>query len=145
MSASEALTHARAQDPGEALRQVGVVDADGNAASFTGEMCVDFAGHYVGDGYAVQANMMASDRVWPAMAEAYEHAKGDFSDRLLAALSAGENAGGDARGRMSAAMLWKLAKILDVDVRYFFDGLTDISPPVAAGVGQTLENERPGL
>jgi len=105
MNASEALAHARAEDPGEALRQVGVVDADGNAASFTGEMCIDFAGHYVGEGYAVQANMMASERVWPAMAEAYEHAQGDFCDRLLAALRAGEDAGGDARGRMSAAML----------------------------------------
>jgi uncharacterized Ntn-hydrolase superfamily protein len=78
-------------------------------------MCIDFAGHYVGEGYAVQANMMASGRVWPAMAEAYEHAEGDFSDRLLAALLAGENAGGDARGRMSAAML--VAGEIAVDLR----------------------------
>jgi transcriptional regulator with XRE-family HTH domain len=50
-----------------------------------------------------------------------------------------------AANRMSAAVLWKLAKILDVDVRYFFDGLAEIAPPVAAGVGKALENERPGL
>jgi uncharacterized Ntn-hydrolase superfamily protein len=115
MSASDALAQARALDPGEALRQVGVVDVDGNAAAFTGDLCVDFAGHYVGDGYAVQANMMASERVWPAMAEAYEHAKGDFADRLLAALAAGEREGGDARGRMSAAM--RVAGEIAIDLR----------------------------
>src|SRR5262245_54763926 len=115
MDASDALARARGLDPGEAMRQVGVVDVEGNAAAFTGDLCIDFAGHYVGDGYAVQANMMASDRVWPAMAKAYEHAKGDFADRLLAALVAGERAGGDARGRMSAAML--VAGEIAIDLR----------------------------
>src|SRR5207249_3591863 len=89
-TASEALERARAMDEGHAIRQVGVVDANGNSAAFTGELCIDFAGHHCGDGYTVQANMMASDRVWPAMAEAYERARGSLAERMLAALLAGE-------------------------------------------------------
>jgi uncharacterized Ntn-hydrolase superfamily protein len=105
MRAPDALAAARASDPGAPLRQVGVIDATGTADAFTGELCIDHAGHHVGDGYAVQANMMASAAVWPAMAEAFEHARGDLADRLVAALYAAEDAGGDARGRMSAALL----------------------------------------
>jgi uncharacterized Ntn-hydrolase superfamily protein len=105
MATPDALGAARAADPGAPLRQVGVIDATGNADAFTGELCIDHAGHHIGDGYAVQANMMASAGVWPAMAEAFEHARGDLADRLLAALYAAEAAGGDARGRMSAALL----------------------------------------
>jgi uncharacterized Ntn-hydrolase superfamily protein len=104
-TASEALERARAKDQADAMRQVGVVDAHGNSAAFTGDLCIDFAGHYCGDGYTVQANMMATDGVWPAMAEAYEHAQGNLAERMLAALLAGEAAGGDARGSMSAALV----------------------------------------
>src|SRR5262245_40788856 len=111
-SADEALTAARDEDPVAAMRQVGVIDAAGAAANFTGELCISFAGHQRGDGYAVQANMMASAHVWPAMAAAYEAASGPFPRRLLAALAAGEEAGGDARGAMSAAM-----KVVDGDRR----------------------------
>jgi uncharacterized Ntn-hydrolase superfamily protein len=104
-TAAEALERARALDQGDAIRQVGVVDAHGNSAAFTGELCIDFAGHHCGDGYTVQANMMATEGVWPAMAEAYEHAPGTLANRMLAALLAGEAAGGDARGSMSAALV----------------------------------------
>jgi len=104
-SAEDALASARAADVGAAMRQVGVVDAGGSVAAFTGELCVDHAGHRLGSGYAVQANMMASSDVWPAMAAAYETASGRLPARLLAALVAGERAGGDARGSMSAAVL----------------------------------------
>ncbi len=103
--ASDALAAARAADDGAALRQVGVVDASGRAAAFTGELCIDCAGHHIGDGYAVQANMMASAAVWPAMGRAFERATGPLSERLLAALDAAEAEGGDARGRMSAAIV----------------------------------------
>ncbi len=103
--AEEALAEVRRADEQRELRQVGVVDAAGATGTFTGSKCVDYAGHHVGDGYSVQANMMASDRVWPAMAETYEATRGPFATRLLAALGAGEAAGGDARGRMSAAMI----------------------------------------
>jgi uncharacterized Ntn-hydrolase superfamily protein len=103
--AGRALDEVRAEDDGSAVRQVAVVDAAGSAAAHTGDLCIDHAGHHVGDGYSVQANMMASPDVWPAMAEAYEAATGPFPERLLAALLAAEGAGGDARGTMSAAVL----------------------------------------
>jgi len=103
--AADALQGARAADPGAPMRQVGVIDAAGGVANFTGELCVAFAGDCMGDGYAVQANMMATPDVWPAIASAYESASASFARRLLAALVAGEAAGGDARGGMSAAIL----------------------------------------
>jgi uncharacterized Ntn-hydrolase superfamily protein len=104
-TAALALDAAMDADPMSALRQVGVVAADGSVAASTGEMCIDHAGHQLGDGFAVQANMMRSPEVWPAMAEAFTAASGPLAQRLLATLSAGEAAGGDARGRMSAALV----------------------------------------
>jgi uncharacterized Ntn-hydrolase superfamily protein len=104
-SARDALEQARAADPAPFLRPVGVVAADGSASAFTGELCIDHCGDQVGDGFAVQANMMASAEVWPAMADAYVGASGPFPRRLLAALEAAEAAGGDARGVMSAALV----------------------------------------
>jgi hypothetical protein len=71
----------------------------------TGEWCIDHAGHLLGDGFAVQANMMASPAVWPAMAEAFGQSPEPFPRRLLAALEAGQAAGGDARGMMAAALV----------------------------------------
>jgi len=104
-TAEQALATARNADDAAAMRQVGVVDATGSTAAFTGALCVEHAGDQLGSGFAVQANMMASPDVWPAMAGAYESAPGRLPERLLAALVAGEEAGGDARGRMSAALL----------------------------------------
>jgi uncharacterized Ntn-hydrolase superfamily protein len=103
--AHRALEEVRAEDPDSAVRQVAVVDGSGGANAFTGDKCIDHAGHHVGAQYCVQANMMASPEVWPAMAEAYETATGPFPQRLLGVLRAAERAGGDARGRMSAAVL----------------------------------------
>ena len=104
-SASEALERLLSEDPGSAGRQVAVVDAEGRAAVHTGASCIPFAGHVVGDGVSCQANIMASERVWPAMLEAYEAAEGPLAQRLLAALDAAEREGGDIRGRQSAAIL----------------------------------------
>jgi uncharacterized Ntn-hydrolase superfamily protein len=104
-SAADALAAARDLDPMSVIRQVGVVSANGSADAFTGELTIPHAGHHVGDGWTIQANMMATDEVWPAMAAAYESSTRPFGERLLAALRAGEAAGGDARGHMSAAML----------------------------------------
>jgi uncharacterized Ntn-hydrolase superfamily protein len=104
-SASDALAEAQAADPTADLRQVGVVGADGSIAAVTGELCVDNAGHVVGEGYTAQANMVSTPEVWGAMASAFESSTGLLARRLLAALDAGEAAGGDARGRMSAALL----------------------------------------
>jgi len=100
-----ALAEARAADPMPEVRQVGVMDAEGGIATMTGELCVDHAGHVVGEGFTAQANMVSSPDVWDAMAEAFEGSAGPLARRLLAALDAGEAAGGDARGRMSAALL----------------------------------------
>jgi uncharacterized Ntn-hydrolase superfamily protein len=104
-TASEALATAQAADPMDALRQVGVVGTDGSAASATGTLCIDHAGDIVGDGFAVQANMMSTPDVWPAMAAAFVGSSGPLARRLLAALVSGEAAGGDARGKMSAALI----------------------------------------
>ena len=101
----EALAARTKADEGRAVRQVGLVDAKGRAASFTGKDCIASAGGRVGEGWAVQANIMADDSVVPAMAAAWEKASGDFPLRLLAALDAAQAAGGDLRGRQSAAML----------------------------------------
>lgn len=92
-------------DPRRAIRQVGVVDATGVAAGFTGDGCVVHAGHATGPGFSVQGNMLAGGAVWGAMADAYQAADGDLAGRLLAALDAAEAAGGDARGRQSANLL----------------------------------------
>jgi uncharacterized Ntn-hydrolase superfamily protein len=104
-SAADALADVRRADSLASRRQVGVVDAAGRVAAFTGEHCVDFAGHLVGDGYSVQANMMAGPDVCRAMAGGFEAANGSLGERLLAGLFAAEAAGGDARGRMSAALV----------------------------------------
>jgi len=85
-------------------RQVGMVSADGRAASFTGELCIANAGHHVGEGYAVQANMMANNTVISAMRQAYETTSGALVDRMMAALRAAESEGGDIRGMQSAAL-----------------------------------------
>jgi uncharacterized Ntn-hydrolase superfamily protein len=105
LTPTAALDAARAADLNATIRQVGLVAADGNAAAFTGTACIDHAGHLLGDGFAVQANMMSSPTVWPAMAEAYIGTDGALARRLLAALVAAEDAGGDARGVMSAALV----------------------------------------
>lgn len=89
------------------IRQVGVVDAEGGAAAFTGTETIPAAGHLVRDGFTVQGNLLERDTCWPAMAAAYEAALGEglpFSERLLRALEAAEAEGGDVRGRQSAAI-----------------------------------------
>jgi uncharacterized Ntn-hydrolase superfamily protein len=102
--AKQALDRLLAADPAAAIRQVAVVDAHGDVAVHTGAGCIPFAGHRVGDGFTVQGNLLATDRVCDAMARAFERAPGAFPSRLVAALEAGQTAGGDARGRESAAL-----------------------------------------
>jgi uncharacterized Ntn-hydrolase superfamily protein len=86
-------------------RQVGFVDARGDAASFTGANCMDWAGGRTGDAFAVQGNILAGGDVVEALGETFTHTEGDLCDRLLAALLAGDAAGGDRRGKQSAALL----------------------------------------
>ncbi len=87
------------------VRQVGVVDAEGRVAVHTGPDCIPHAGHVVGDGYACQANMMGAEGVPEAMAAAFEATEGPLAERLVAALEGAERAGGDVRGRQSAALV----------------------------------------
>jgi uncharacterized Ntn-hydrolase superfamily protein len=103
--APDALKQLIAADAGSAVRQVGFVDAQGRVGAHTGARCIVYAGHHVGDGYSVQANMMGNDKVVPAMRQAFEAAKGDLAERMLAALDAAQAAGGDIRGCQSAALL----------------------------------------
>jgi uncharacterized Ntn-hydrolase superfamily protein len=104
-SARQALDALVAEDPHAGVRQVAIVDARGGVAVHTGAGCMDHAGHAEGAGHAAQANMMAAPEVWPAMSASFAGAGGDLARRLLAALDAGEAAGGDVRGRQSAALL----------------------------------------
>ncbi len=106
-SAPEALRSVLAGDPGREVRQVAMVDAAGKVLAHTGTKCIAEAGHFVDEEhqFSVQANLMANDRVWPAMARAFREHKGDLADGLVAALEAAQKAGGDIRGRQSAALL----------------------------------------
>jgi uncharacterized Ntn-hydrolase superfamily protein len=105
LDAPGAIEAVLASDELARFRQLGVVDARGNAASHTGEGCIPHAGDAGGEGFACQANIMATTTVPSAMAAAYSAAEGDLAARLLAALDAAEAEGGDLRGRQSAALL----------------------------------------
>jgi uncharacterized Ntn-hydrolase superfamily protein len=105
MDAASVIDALVAADDGRDERQVGIVDASGRVATFTGSACFDWAGGVTGDGFAAQGNILAGEGVVAAMADAFEGGGGDLCDRLLAALLAGDAAGGDRRGRQSAAML----------------------------------------
>src|SRR5712692_3616588 len=109
-SAPEALSTLLAGDEGREVRQVAMIDAHGRVAAHTGARNIPAAGHFVGKDYSVQANLMSSDAIWPAMSRAYESAKGDIAERMLAALDAAQRAGGDIRGRQSAALIVVKAK-----------------------------------
>ena len=104
-SAPEALRALVGSDADSAVRQVAMIDAQGRVAAYTGGRAIRAAGQHVGVHYSVQANLMEKPTVWPAMARAFESAKGDLAERLLAAIEAAEREGGDIRGRQSAAIL----------------------------------------
>lgn len=104
-AAPDTLKALLAGDAQRDVRQVGMVDAQGRVATHTGALCIPAAGGQEGKEYVVQANLMDKPSVWPAMAKAYEAAKGDLALRLLAALDAAEAEGGDIRGRQSAAIV----------------------------------------
>jgi uncharacterized Ntn-hydrolase superfamily protein len=105
LSAQETLERLVAEDDGREKRQAGLVDAGGLAVSFTGDECTPWAGGRIGEGFACQGNILTGPEVVDAMVEAYSSVDGDLVDRLVAALLAGDAAGGDRRGRQSAALL----------------------------------------
>ncbi len=104
-SAPETLKALLAGDEGREVRQVAMIDTQGRVDAWTGKNDIQAAGHIVGANYSVQANLMLNDTIWPAMSRAFESTRGDLADRMLAALDAGQAAGGDIRGRQSAAMI----------------------------------------
>lgn len=101
----EALAKVRADDPDPSQRQVGMVDTAGRTAAWTGRGCLSACCHVTGDGFTAQGNMLASRSVIPSLVEGYQAATGTFGERLLAALAAAQEAGGDLRGQQSAALL----------------------------------------
>ena len=104
-TATQALKALLAADTQPEVRQVALVDAQGNVATHTGAKCIPAAGHRTGDGFSCQANLMEKDTAWDAMFEAYATTQGPLAERMLAALDAAEAEGGDIRGKQSAAML----------------------------------------
>jgi uncharacterized Ntn-hydrolase superfamily protein len=105
LSAADVVERLIGDDEHAAVRQVGVVDARGGVGAHTGAECVAWAGHRTGPGFSVQGNILVGGDVLWAMEEAFRSADGELAERLLAALAAGDAAGGDARGRQSAALL----------------------------------------
>jgi uncharacterized Ntn-hydrolase superfamily protein len=104
LSAEETLAGLLQDDPDRELRQVGLVDKEGGAATYTGNGCFEWAGGVKGKGYAIQGNILVGRKVVLAMEKTFLNTKGDLPRRLYAALRAGDRAGGDRRGRQSAAI-----------------------------------------
>jgi uncharacterized Ntn-hydrolase superfamily protein len=105
MTASEVVDKLIAEDEGRDVRQLAILDVNGNVKSYTGKNCIPGAGNIVGENYSVQANLMLNDKVPGAMSKAFEESTGPLAERLMAALFAAEEVGGDIRGKQSAAIL----------------------------------------
>jgi len=105
LSASETLTQLTSEDENRAMRQVGIIAITGTPATFTGDQCFPWAGGQTGEDYACQGNILVGEETVLAMARTFEQTTGRLCDRLLAALAAGQAAGGDSRGQQSAALL----------------------------------------
>lgn len=105
MTAQEVVELLISTDEGREMRQLAIVDSKGNSFAYTGSKCISEAGHFVGNGYSVQANMMLNNTVWNAMSKAFENTKAPLAERLIAALEAAQNEGGDIRGKQSACIL----------------------------------------
>jgi len=105
LPAAEVVRRLTRADPKREHRQLGVVDRDGRSAAWTGKKCHASALHLLGEGFSCQGNLLASDRVVPAMAAAFESTRGSLARRMLAALKAGAAEGGDRRGMESAALI----------------------------------------
>ena len=104
-TAQEAVKILIDSDAGRDVRQLAIIDAKGNVATYTGKRCIAEAGHVTGENFSVQANMMLKNTVWKAMAKAFRKSRGPLAERLVAALEAAQAEGGDIRGKQSAAIL----------------------------------------
>ena len=140
LSAEEALAKLLAADPDAEDRQVGMVDVNGNAAAHTGTDCFEYAGHLIGEGFTCQGNILTGRNTLEAMANTFVKAEGELSNRLVAALLAGDRIGGDRRGRQSAGVL-----VVKKDGGYggdndrYVDLRVDDHPDPVARLGELLE------
>lgn len=105
MTAEQVVDQLIADDEGRDVRQLAIIDVNGNVKSYTGKNCIPGAGNIIGENYSVQANLMLNEKVPGAMSKAFEESTGPLAERLMAALFAAENVGGDIRGKQSAAIL----------------------------------------
>jgi len=105
MTADKVVDKLIADDEGRDVRQLAIIDVNGNVKSYTGKNCIPGAGNIVGENYSVQANLMLNDKVPGAMSKAFEEATGTLAERMMAALFAAQEVGGDIRGKQSAAIL----------------------------------------
>jgi uncharacterized Ntn-hydrolase superfamily protein len=105
LTVNEVIEKLTSKDKSRDYRQLGIIDAKGNAAAYTGTKCLKWAGSKTGKNYTAQGNILANEKVVQKMGKKFETTKSDLSDRLIAALEGGQEAGGDARGRQSAALL----------------------------------------
>ena len=105
LSPDEVVARLTNADEGRDRRQLAVIDAQGRVSAYTGSRTSDWAGHIEGNNYSVQGNILVSEQVVQAMAQAFETAEGELAERLMAALDAGQAAGGDARGKQSGGIL----------------------------------------
>lgn len=139
------------EDEDAERRQVGMLDTEGRVAQHTGRCCVSIAGHQIGEGVAVQANMVTGPEVWHAVVEGYDSSSGTLTQRLLAGLQAGEEAGGDVRGRQAAALLVVPAVgdpdevVTDIRIDEHTDPLARLGELVALQEAFVLVSEADGL
>ena len=146
LSPADALARLRSDDELVEFRQVGVMDADGRIAQWTGGHCVPDAGSAAGENWAAQANMVASPRVWESLGEAFESSPGSLAERLMAGLEAAEAAGGDWRGRGGAAIVvvpaegepWE--RVIDLRVEEGDDSLTRLRRLLTHAIGYREAN-----
>lgn len=140
LSAEETLQELLAHDPGRQYRQLGVVDKYGRAAAWTGEEANGWRGHIVGDNFTVQGNLLVGEEVVQATAAAYVGSNASFEMRLLQALEAGQKAGGDRRGKQSAALL-----VVDIDEWPYIDIRVDDNPEPLKELRRLYDIHKNGL
>ncbi|MGH2317133.1 DUF1028 domain-containing protein [Planococcus sp. SE5232] len=104
LTPEEVIDKLVADDPGRSLRQVAVINSDGEASAYTGHECYDWAGHKVGKHHSCQGNILVSEKTVSEMSRAFEESEGTLAERMLAAIAAAQHAGGDSRGKQSAAV-----------------------------------------
>jgi uncharacterized Ntn-hydrolase superfamily protein len=154
LTAQQALDSLVQADTSADVRQVAMVDAKGNVATHTGKKCIPDAGHKAGSQYSCQANLMENASVWPAMSAAFEKAQGDLAERMMQALEAAQKAGGDIRGKQSAAIVIVKAqstgkpwadRVMDLRVEDNEEPLKELRRLIRLRRAYTLEDEGDNL